>query len=469
MKYLLKFSILLLVLSCSKPKSLPQHIEDEIERRVDSEINPSVSIGFLNADGTMRFYNYMHADLEIQPDQNTLYEIGSITKTFTANLANQYLKEDMYKPVGDFFPSLQNKVLDSLSVQELKNHTSGVPRLSEGFSPEDWSDPFNGYNDESIYEDLESLKLTEKDQWAYSNLGYSILGKIIENKTKSNFEKLMGALLDDAQMNKTFLSHKMAETSHLVRPYNVGTENSYWHFTGPSRYAGGLISCTADMLKYLKFQKENNPLFQTEEPEDLIQTNVPNLGDGKLFYADGWFVLKESQDNNILLHNGGTGGFISFVGFNLKTQQGVVVLASGLEVIDDIGLSLIYPDFELNKPERSIAYEIANLIEEGKTEHLQKAYNKFLEKGQKEDILDIYWLERFHFGKSNYEVSHQLSDIMVEMLPDDWEVYDIKGQNLEKKGQYNKAIEAYQKAKSLNPDAVHLDKKIERCFDQVNQ
>jgi len=469
MKYSI-FSLFLffLLASCEETSEpLPQYIEDEINRRIDLKLNPSISIGILQADGKARFFNYNHEDIEIKADKQTLYEIGSITKTFTSYLLETRLISDKNSTLNNYFPKIDNEILDSITLHDLQNHIAGVPRLSEGFSPKDWSDPFNGYSDEILYEDLNSLTMSAQGRWAYSNLGYSILGKSLEVNTNRNFNELMGDLLQNTEMYRTYLNHKNFDEQKMAKPYNVGTENSYWKFTGPSRYAGGLISCTKDMINYLRFQRENNILFK-QDIINPIQTNVPNLGDTKLFYNNGWFVLKPNNDQTILLHNGGTGGFISFIGYNTKTNQGVVILANGLEVVDDIGLSIIYPEFELGKPKRSIAFEIADLIEEDKADNLQQAYKQFLEKGQHEDIIDVYWLERYHFGKENYNISMQLSEIMVEVLPEDWEVFDIKAQNLEKLNQFEKAVEFYKKAQSLNPDSIDLEKKIKRCEEKLS-
>lgn len=73
------------------------------------------------------------------------------------------------------------------------------------------------------------------------------------------------------------------------------------------------------------------------------------------------------------------------------------------------------------------------------------------------------------YGQGNYSISNQLSDIMVEVLPEDWEVHDIKGQNLEQLEDYNNAITAYEKALSLNPENELLKEKIKRCTTMYKQ
>ena len=463
MKYI--YCLLLTIISTSLfGQIISEELDSEIKRRVKLEINPSFSIGVLLPDGTTKFYGYGYFDhSKKQPDSLTLYEIGSVTKTFTATLANIYLKDSLNKPVSLFFSGIENLKLDSLTLYELQNHIAGVPRLSNQFSPQNWSDPFNGYTNDILQEELQNLNPDTSNIWSYSNFGYGILGRAIEKAYGKSYENLMGGLLEDIGMDNTFLSVPNDENQNIAKPTNIGTSNSNWHFTGPSRYAGGLVSNTKDLLNYLKYQKQNNVLFSSDSLQNLFQTGVPNLGKDKLFYQDGWFVLQPDSTTSILLHNGGTGGFISFLGYNRNTDTGVVILSNSVNVVDDIGVKILHPTFKLNRPERTIAYELADVIDEGKTDDLVSQFDSLKSANYPNNIIDIYWLERFNYGKGNYPVSNQLSDIMLKELPDDWEVYDIKGQNLEKLKDYKKAIESYEKALELNPENELLKVKIERC------
>ncbi|WP_281612672.1 serine hydrolase [Flammeovirga sp. SubArs3] len=463
MKYL--YYLLLSFISTSLlGQVITEELENEIKRRVELEINPSISIGVLLPNGNTKFYGFGYFENnKKQPDSLTLYEIGSVTKTFTATLTEIYLKDSLDSPLSSFYLATKYPNLDSITPSELRNHIAGVPRLSNQFSPKDWSDPFNGYSNDILQVELQNLNPDTSNIWKYSNLGYGLLGRTIEIVTGKSYENLMSGLLDDVGMDNTFLSVPTEENQNIAEPTNIGTANSNWNFTGPSRYAGGLVSNTKDLLKYLQYQKKNNSLFSSDDLQNLIQTGVPNLGKDRLFYKDGWFVLKPDSITSILLHNGGTGGFISFVGYNRNTGTGVVILSNSVNVIDDIGINILYPAFKINHPERTIAYELAEEIDAGNIGSLVRKYQKLKSEKYPNNVLDTYWLERFHFGKGNYNISTQLSDIMVQELPDDWEVHDIKGQNLEQLGDYKNAIIAYKKALKLNPEMEVLNEKIKRC------
>ncbi|MCB9304213.1 MAG: subclass B1 metallo-beta-lactamase [Lewinellaceae bacterium] len=446
-------------------QGIPEEVSQEIQRRISLEINPGISIGLLLPSGEAKFYNYGqyndHANQKA--DSLTLYEIGSVTKTFTATLAGLHLKDAFGAYLSDIFIQTDNPSLGQITLSDLRNHLSGMPRLSEQFSPRDWSDPYNGYSDSILYEELQNVKPDTVKRWSYSNFGYGILGKALEIATRRDFEDLMGDLLLKAGMKHTFLTHQIDSLHRLAQPTNIGTGNSYWNFTGPSRYAGGLLSCTKDLIHYLQYQQANNPLFYSDSINGLVNTGIVELGKDHLFYKDGWLVFKPDGHTEILFHNGGTGGFTAFLAFNKNTKTGVAVLSNSVSLADDIGLKLIYPDFPLKRPGRTIAYELADEIDKGNVENLAPKYNQLKREGYPDNIIDIYWLERFFFGRGDYSISDQLSDIMVQVLPDDWEVFDIKGQNLERLEKYEEAVKVYRKALELNPENGLLKDKIKRC------
>ena len=460
--------ILFILNVTGKAQVITDDINQEIERRVQLEINPAISIGILLPTGEQSFYNYGVYDSQKSqpPDSLTLYEIGSITKTFTSTLLDMYHPDSLDAFLTDFLKDPGYSHLKKIRLSDIRNHLAGIPRLSPLFSPENWSDPFYGYSDSTLTIELQNVSPDTSGIWSYSNFGYAILGKILEKTTDESFVELMGSVFNNAGMTNTYPGHIYPPSNSLAEPTNIGTGNSYWNFTGPSRYAGGLISNTQDLLNYLSFQKTQNPLFKNGEVRNTIVTGIPDLGKDKLNYKDGWFVFTPHDNQYILFHNGGTGGFTSFLGYNLNTNTGVAVLSNSVSLVDDIGFKILYPDFNLNQPERTIAYELADNIDEGATDDLVQLYQNMSENNYPDNILDIYWLERYYFGTKKYSVSNQLSDIMLKVLPDDWEVWDIKGQNLEGLELFNRAKEAYQKALELNPDNVLLEAKIEKLSDK---
>ena len=136
------FQLLILVITFPLlAQDISQDLDSEIQRRVELKINPSIAIGILMPSGEERYYNYggPYGDEDFS-DSLSLYEIGSVTKTFTSILADKYLNASLNQPVSDFFEKINNRELTRIHLEEIRNHISGLPRLSTQFSPEDWSD-----------------------------------------------------------------------------------------------------------------------------------------------------------------------------------------------------------------------------------------------------------------------------------------------------------------------------------------
>lgn len=469
--YTILFS--LICISNSFCQSFTDSIKTEVLRRVESNINPGMAIAILHADNTVEYFNFGFSDVENKKSVNehTIFEIGSITKTFTTFLLEQKSNGvSKNASILTYLPEVNNDRLKEITVADLINHRSGLPRLSEEFSPNDWSNPYANYSKIKLTSELQNVKIDSVRSWSYSNLGYAVLGRILENTTQKNSEELFNPLLKKAGLKETFLTQSSIKKNNgqLARPYTLNVSTSYWDFGAESIYLGAIKSTSSDLIKYLKFQKKNNPVFNsTIDKNSLINTNIDYFGSDKLFFHNGWFILQPNEQTEIVLHNGGTGGFSSFIAFNKQSQTGVVILTNTFRINDDLGLKIIWPEYKLNFPQRTFAFELAQLVKDNQPNKMYDLYlsNKST-KGFEMDVIQIHWLERYCFGQEKYELSNELASIILDEIPDDWEAYDTKGDNLEKLNKLDEAIEYFQKAKSLNPENRVLDEKIFRCQQQ---
>jgi CubicO group peptidase (beta-lactamase class C family) len=110
-------------------QEVAKDVDLEIQRRIKLEINPSISIGILLPDGATKFYNYGQYDAEKKhkADSLTLYEIGSVTKTFTATLANLHSGQLLNTSISELFPECDNSSLEHITLEDLRNHVAGLP------------------------------------------------------------------------------------------------------------------------------------------------------------------------------------------------------------------------------------------------------------------------------------------------------------------------------------------------------
>jgi D-alanyl-D-alanine-carboxypeptidase/D-alanyl-D-alanine-endopeptidase len=116
-------------------------------------------------------------------DGDTLFEIGSITKVFTALLAVDMAQRGEVKlndPIAKFLPATA-KVPErgrQITLTDLATHTSGLPRMPENFRPKDPNNPYADYSLEALYSFLSSYELRRDIgvKYVYSNLGFGLLG-----------------------------------------------------------------------------------------------------------------------------------------------------------------------------------------------------------------------------------------------------------------------------------------------------
>ncbi len=284
------------------------------------------------------------------PDPNTVFEIGSITKVFTSLVLADMVERGEVKlddPVAKYLPPTvrvpgrDGKVITLL---DLANQVSGLPRLPANLKPADPGDPYADYGPAQLYEFLSGHTLTREigEKYEYSNLGVGLLGHALALKAGVSYEDLVRRrLLEPLGMSDTAitLSESMkgrfaTGTGPSLRPVKPWTLDA---LAG----AGALRSTANDMLSFLTaamglretpLRKAFDLMLQKRRP-----TGTPDLEIGL-----GWHIWKK-YGTEIVWHNGGTGGFRSFAGFDPAKKTGVVVLCDTSFGVDDLGLHALEP------------------------------------------------------------------------------------------------------------------------------
>jgi len=192
-----------IVLSCNGQGGKNEHTLDSfISNKADSLYKsqnlPGIFIGVLN-DGKRQYYNYGFADPDkkISFDSATLFEIGSITKTFTAFIVEKVLAG---KGISDSISILEylpdsvkmNKALEKISFLNLLNHTSGLPRLPDNIDLST-RQPYENYDLNKLFAFLKTTKPKPPGTYEYSNLGFGLAGVLSSLINKKSY----AALLDE--------------------------------------------------------------------------------------------------------------------------------------------------------------------------------------------------------------------------------------------------------------------------------
>lgn len=328
-----------------------------LSERLDPNKDVAIIVGMLHA-GRARVIAAGKAGPGSVPALNgdTVFEIGSATKVFTAAvLADMVGRGEVrlndpaakYLPATVRVPARNNR---QITLLDLATHTSGLPRLPANLNPKEPANPYADYTVEQMYAFLSGYELTRDigEQFEYSNLGMGLLGHLLALKAGMGYEALVTRrILEPLQMKDTVIILRPDLRSRLAAGHDsAGRPAANWDLPALAG-AGALRSTMNDMLKFLAANLAGTgplttALQLTHESRRSIGTPDGSIG-------LGW-LLRRGFEREIVWHNGGTGGYHSFIGFDPRTGDGVVILHNSAASIDDIGFHLIDSRFPITKP-----------------------------------------------------------------------------------------------------------------------
>jgi len=301
-------------------------------------------------DGKTEYLNLGLTDKEnnVPTTSSALFEIGSISKTFTSIALASMVKEGKVKlndPVQKYLPrkvNLPTRNEKVITLESLANHTSALPRLPTNMPYKDPLDPYADYTVEMMYEFLNGYKLTSDigEGLEYSNLAVGLLGHVLSLADGKTYEEMItDRVLKPLSMTNTFVDAPESHMNQLSDGHDASlSKTKHWKLPTLAG-AGALISNTKDMARYLAANLNPNknssqrPLMKAIKLTHL-QTTVAKKHVAKV--GLGWFIA-EHKNGSYLWHNGGTGGFRSFMGFDKANKRGIVILENSANGMDDIG------------------------------------------------------------------------------------------------------------------------------------
>jgi serine-type D-Ala-D-Ala carboxypeptidase/endopeptidase len=277
-------------------------------------------------------------------DEKTLFEIGSVTKTFTATAlaamaqAGQVRLDDpisKYLPAGAHAPSKDGQ---PITLQELAEQRSGLPRLPTNMDPYG-DDPYANYSLADMYAFLNQYTLTRDPGalYEYSNYGIGLLGQLLADRAGTSYPELIRRLVLDplGMTDTTFALAPASDPAALAVGHDVnGAVVPVWHAQSIAP-AGAILSNVDDMLKFLRCNMGVGPLAQT-----CLYAQQPRA-DGAPGYRIG-LVWNINSTDGIISHNGATSGFRASIAVARDRQTGLVVLSNG-PFVDDIATHVLSP------------------------------------------------------------------------------------------------------------------------------
>jgi CubicO group peptidase (beta-lactamase class C family) len=265
---------------------------------------------------------------------DTIFEIGSITKTFTALLLQDMVERGDMKlddPVSKYLPEsvkMPTHRGKEITLLNLAAQDSGLPFNANNLSLAE--NPFADYTAGKLYDFLAGYTLTKDPgaKFEYSNLGMGLLGHVIALKAGTNYESLVvDRICRPLHMDSTCITLTLEMKTRLARGHNAsGKAVANWDFQALAG-CGALRSTANDLLKYVSAnlgatQSSLTPLL--ENTQVIRHRGDSVFGDTAMPWVD--CCQSEQTGIELLGHAGGTAGYSAFIGFDQEHRRGVVVL-----------------------------------------------------------------------------------------------------------------------------------------------
>lgn len=332
-------------------------LERIVRERVDSKRSTGIVAGVVFPDGQTRVVAYGKAGPGRRLDASSVFEIGSITKVFTATLLSDMVQRGEVKlddPVARFLPktvAVPARAGRQIKLVDLATQTSGLPRLPTNLRLANPANPYADYTVEQLYDFLSGYRLTRDigSEFEYSNLGVGLLGHVLALRAGKSYEELLRErVLAPLGMRMTGITLTPEMERHFASGHDGGREVVPPWDLPTLAGAGALRSSITDMLRFAaaNLDGEDGPLEGT-----MAATHAPrHTIDPPVRIGLNWFIVRP-RDREIVWHNGGTAGFSSFIGLDKARGRAVVVLSnSTASSVDDIGFHVLDERLPLAPP-----------------------------------------------------------------------------------------------------------------------
>lgn len=313
--------------------------QDFAEALKSGDLAPSthvgVTIGIID-HGERLIFSYGAAK------DNSIFEIGSMTKTFTGLILSQMVEQGKVKldePVRELLPegTVAKPAGDEITLLDLATQHSGLPRLPTNFKPADNKNPYADYTAADLYAYIKKQGVAKpaRTDFLYSNLGFGLLGQALANRAGTTYPQLLhDEITAPLAMSDTTVALSAEQRSRFIQGYDGHHRPAHaWDLTAMAG-AGAIRSTAADMLTYLDANLH----------PDTLPSRVATIPDGKTLSvaiaqshelrADAMAGMKIAlawifqPDTGNFWHNGATGGYSSYGFFNPKEDYGAIVLVN---------------------------------------------------------------------------------------------------------------------------------------------
>lgn len=312
---------------------------DEYVKKIQNNTNiPNISIGIIKNDSVIYQQSYSKDNSQ---EHNSLFYIGSLTKSFTALAIMQLVEKgevNLNDSIKKYFPWIDVKdgvSLDKITIETLLNQTSG-------FSTFDGLKNFNNWDSselalEKAIRNLHNVSLVSNpsEEFNYSNLNYQILGLVIEKVSGLSYSQyIQKYIFDKLGMKYSSASLDSINVDFMAQGHRLWFGHAFksnFPFNHVMLPAGYIVSNIGDMSRYLiaqlnNGQYENRQIFAPSIIEKIQMPSATVIKD-KLHYGFGWFINTETESRS---HLGVVPGYTSAMIIYPKQNLGLIVLTNAM-------------------------------------------------------------------------------------------------------------------------------------------
>lgn len=346
-------------------------IDRMLRTRVDLQKKATgIVVGVIDGKGRhISSYGTMSLEKKRPVEGKTVFEVGSITKVFTALLLSEMAQNGevalddpvaKYLPPDVHLPALHGR---AITLADLATHTSGLPLRATNLASKNPDDPYAGYTVELLDRFVASFVPEHEagTHYEYSNVGYGLLAQALSRRAGKGLAKLIRTRITaPLEMGNTGLALTPEIEGRLATGYSDDLKPAArWDF-GALAGAGALHSTADDLLNLLEafLCERKTPLGPAMAA--MLKTRRPGGMQPANEIALAWNVFSD-EGREIAWKNGSVGGYRAFLGYDAKAHRGVVALTNAQTALgaDDIGLHLLDPnipaDLSVPKPHHEIA------------------------------------------------------------------------------------------------------------------
>ena len=280
-------------------------------------------------------------------DRHTLFEIGSMSKVFTAALLTAAVRRGelaLDDPAARLLPPgarLPERDGRAITLAHLASHRSALPRIPDNLSSYQLVDPYADYDEARLLDFLRRYSLPRDPglQFEYSNLGMGLLGYLLARSAGTSYDELVRRVIAaPLGMDDTAVALSADQQSRFAQGHDLQLRPA-----GPWRFdalagAGALRSTADDLLAFLEAAMGSAPADLAAAMRDMLAPRWPGPSP-QIEMALGWMVLR-GPAGPIYFHEGGTNGFRTVMAFDPARRRGLVVLTNAAADPSPGGLAL---------------------------------------------------------------------------------------------------------------------------------